>query len=146
MTAAHVAVSIEARATAQGGGGHVAEGWLVEPNRVVVPDPPPGLLDGTLDVAVVLDAADDGPVERIPPTGVNALRLAGADFAVLDLAEASRHAPNAVMPEPVVLEAAIAAHGGDVRAAFASTGTGDPVRPGDKACAKHNIVNCARCA
>jgi hypothetical protein len=146
MTAAHVAVSIEAGATALTGGGHVAAGWLVGPSRVVVPDPPPGLLDGSLDVAVVLAAADESPDERIPLAGVNALRLAGAEFAVLDLASASRHAPNAVMPEPVQLEAAIAAHGGDVRAALESTGAGGPVPPGDKACAKHNIVNCARCS
>jgi hypothetical protein len=115
MTAAHVVVSIEAGASAQTGGGHVAAGWLVEPTRVVVPDPPPGLLDGSLDVEVVLAAADESPVERIPPAEVNALR------------------------------AAIAAHGGDARAAFESAGTGPPI-PGDKACAKHNIVNCARCS
>ncbi|XVS67548.1 hypothetical protein ACQPYE_16290 [Actinosynnema sp. CA-299493] len=146
MTAAHVAVSIEANATARSGGGHVAAGWLVEPDRVVVPDPPPGLLDGSLDVTVVLAGADEGPVERIPSTGVNALRLAGAEFAVLDLASASRHAPNAVMPEPVALEAAIVAHGGDVRAAFEAAGSVVPTPPGAKACAKHNIVNCGRCS
>jgi hypothetical protein len=145
MTAAHVVVSIEAGASTQTGGGHVAAGWLVEPTRVVVPDPPPGLLDGSLDVEVVLAAADESAVERIPPAEVNALRVAGAEFAVLDLASASRHAPNAVMPESVALEAAIAAHEGDARAAFESAGTGPPI-PGDKACAKHNIVNCARCS
>ncbi|MER5269167.1 hypothetical protein ABTZ99_44450 [Actinosynnema sp. NPDC002837] len=144
MTAAHVVVSIEAGAEARTGGGRVAAGWLVEPTRVVVPDPPPGLLDGSLDVEVVLAGADEGPVERIPPTGVNALRVAGAEFAVLDLAAASRHAPNAVMPESVALEEAVAAHGGDARAAFEFAG--GPYPPGDKACAKHNIVNCARCS
>lgn len=146
MTAERVVVSIEEEGTAQTGGGHVAAGWLVEPARVVVPDPPPGLLDGSLDVAVVLAGEDEGPVERIAPAGVNAVRLAGAEFAVLDLASASRHAPNAVMPEPVVLEAAITAHGGDARAAFEAAGTGGPVPPGTRACEKHNIVNCGRCA
>lgn len=143
MTAERVVVSIEDEGAARTGGGHVAAGWLVEPDRVVVPDPPPGLLDGSLEVSVVL-AGGGSPVERIPPAGVNAVRLAGAEFAVLDLASASRHAPNAVMPEPVALEAAIAAYGGDVRAAFEAAG-GGPVRPGDRACEKHHIVNCARC-
>lgn len=145
MTAERVVVSIEGEGTAQTGGGRIAAGWLVESDRVVVPDPPPGLLDGSLEVAVVLAAVDESPVERIPLAGVNTVRLAGADFAVLELASASRHAPNAVMPEPVDLEAAIVAHGGDVRAAFEAAGTGGPVPPGDRACAKHNIVNCARC-
>ncbi|KOX19365.1 hypothetical protein ADK67_33655 [Saccharothrix sp. NRRL B-16348] len=143
MTAERVVVSIEEEGAPRAGGSRVATGWLVEPTRVVVPDPPPGLLDGSLAVAIVLAGEDESPIERIPMAGVNAVRLAGAEFAVLDLATASRHAPNAVMPEPVVLEAAIAAHGGDVRAAFEATG--GPVPPGDRACAKHNIVNCARC-
>lgn len=145
MSAASLAVSIEAEGADRPRAGHVAAGWLVEPDRVVVPEPPPGLLDGTLEVAVVLTPADDGLVERIPPVGVNAVRLAGAEFAVLDLASASRHAPNAVMPEPVVLEAAIAAHGGDVRKAFESAAAPPAMTPRGAACVPHNLVNCGRC-
>ncbi|WP_158853256.1 hypothetical protein [Saccharothrix deserti] len=119
----------------------MASGWLVAPDRVMVPEPPPGLLDGSLEVAVLLASAEEDEVERIAPIGVNAVRLAGAEFAVLDLTSASRHAPNAVMPEPVVLEAAIAAHDGDVRKAFESAGALAVVTPRGRACRAHNIVD-----
>lgn len=154
MSAARLAVSVHAEGAAQVPESLVAPGWLVEPDRVVVPAPPPGLLDGDLRVEVRLAPAGEGEVERIPPAGVNALRLGGADFAVFDLVSASKHAPNAVMPEPVALAAAIAAHGGDVRKAFESAGgfhlAGGFQSAGRSdarggACKAHNIVNCGRC-
>ncbi|QFZ19387.1 hypothetical protein [Saccharothrix syringae] len=140
-------MSIRTEGAAQPHGGDLVPGWLVEPDRVVVPDPPPGLLDGDLRVEVLLAGLGEGEVERISPAGVNAVRVGGAQLAVLDLESASRYAPNAVMPELVELAAAIAAHGGDVRKAFESAGApGDvgPRRVGG-ACTAHNVVNCERC-
>lgn len=121
--------------------GHLTSGWLLKPDRVILPEPPECIVDGTIDFEVlILPLPLDGGqrIEWIRPAKVVVIDVTDAAKKVvaLDLVFASRAEPDdrlCGLPADEV-NAAIKDHPDDLWAAFAAMGAipdeqGDVITP-----------------
>ena len=115
--------------------GHLATGLLAEPGAVLVPDAPDGIAEATagIDLLVLpLPLGEAGRIERLVAERVMFCPLPGGKgrrFALIRMANDSRHEPNVDEFTECRLEEALERHEGDLWAALESLGV---IAPGSR--------------
>jgi hypothetical protein len=112
--------------------GHLATGLLVEPGAVLVPDAPDRIAEATagIDLLVLpLPLGEAGRIERLVAERVEFCPLTGGKgrrFAVIRMANDSRHEPTVGEFTGARLDEALERHDGDLWAALESLGAIEP--------------------